>query len=116
MSATAGIMRALMPFCFKELESFGFSLNNNWRLIYHYGFVRNLLEKGNPRLANIRTAKGEPAIPIRVTNLHKFGPLWKYLGNLVIMKASRNLIGRQIVLSRNHHAVGYPLQLGEQPG
>jgi hypothetical protein len=109
LSAEAGIMRALMPYCFKELENFGCSLNPKWRMIYHYGMVRNILEMVNPNLAGLRTAKGEPAIPIRLTNIHRFGPLWRYLGALAIEKSSLKLIRKPVRISHHQHSMEYPL-------
>jgi hypothetical protein len=109
LSAEAGIMRSLMPFCFKEPENYGFSLNDNWRVIYQYRFVRGLLEKGNLQLASIRTAKGEPALPIRVTNAYKFGPLWKYFINLASEKASNKFLKKPLTIWPKHHTAEYPL-------
>lgn len=94
LSAEVGSMRGIMPFCFKELENFGFSLNDLWRIRYHASFVRNLLEKGEPRLASIITAKGEPAKPIRIINIFQFMPLWKILTKKCVDKVSRKLINR----------------------
>jgi hypothetical protein len=95
LSAEAGIMRALMPFCFKELEEFGLSLNHFWRQKYHFGFVRSLIERGNPQLSHLKTASGEPAGPIRFTNLVEFWPLWRFLIQRVSMKAAAAFRGRQ---------------------
>jgi hypothetical protein len=109
LSAESGTLRALMPFCLKELESLCLSLNHRWRIIYHYSFVRNLLEMGNPQLANIRTAKGDPAAPIRLANLHRFGLLWIFLADLLICKVSRNLLGKQLSFRSPSLYPEYPL-------
>ena len=109
MSATAGIIRALNPVCFKESVNFALSLNYKWRLNYHYRFVRALLERENPHLANIETAKGGPAIPMRVTNLRKFWPLWKPILNRNVKKFSYRLFGRPVKLWEQPHYAEYPL-------
>ena len=109
LSAAAGIIRSLMPLCFKEPATFAFSLNYKWRLNYHYRFVRALLERENPRLANIMTAKAGPAIPMRVTNVHKFWPLWKPIINRATGKVSRKLFGRPITLWPQPDYATYPL-------
>ena len=97
LSAESGIGNAILPFCFKELESFCFSMKHTWRLAYHYGFIRNLIEKGCLSLADIRTVAGGPAAPIRLSNAKKFLPLAKNLTNHFTQKARHKLLGRSIV-------------------
>ena len=109
LSAAAGIVRSLAPFCFKEPVNFGFSLKYRWRFNYHHRFVRALLEKENPRLANIMTDKGGPAIPMRVTNVHKFWPLWKPIVNRNVGKISRKIFGKPITLWPQSDYAAYPL-------
>ena len=109
LSAAAGVVRSLAPFCFKEPVNFGFSLKYRWRLNYHHRFVRALLEKENPRLANIMTDKGGPAIPMRVTNVHKFWPLWKPIFNRNVGKISRKIFGKPITLWPQSDYAAYPL-------
>ena len=95
-SAESGILRGLTPFCSKELEVFGMSLNHLWRIEYHVEFVRNLIEKNNFRLSRIKTALGGPAMPIRLSNFFQFSDLWKYLINHFEEKATRKLSGKSI--------------------
>lgn len=109
LSATAGIMRSLIPFCCKESETWGFSLDDRWRINYHHGFVRALLERENPRLASIATQKGGPGIPVRVTNLDQFGPLWKKIVNEATTSLSRKLLGKSITPWPQPHYAEYPL-------
>ena len=109
LSAEAGLQRGVLPFCFKDLESFCFSLNHSWRIKYQFYFIRNLLENGNPQLANIRTVIGGPATPIRVSNLDKFGPLWRHLINHFFNKASRKLFRKPISIWPDHPHSEYPL-------
>ncbi len=110
MSAAAGDMRYLIPLCFKEPITFAFSLNYKWKLPYHYRFVRTILERENPRIANTMTTNKGPAIPIRVINVHKFGPFWKSLTNRFTRKVSRKLLGKPIVIwSEKSSYAEYPL-------
>ncbi len=69
LSAVAGIERSLVPFFFKALVNFAFSLNYRWKYPRHNLFARTLLERENKHLANLDTTTGGPAIPIRLTNI-----------------------------------------------
>ena len=109
LSALAGIIRSLTPFGFKELVNFGLSINHNWRIIHDFRFVRHLLEKENARLANIITEKDIPAIPIRLSNLHRFTPLAALLAGNVVGKVSTKLLGRRLYLRAPRHYLAYPL-------
>lgn len=91
LSAESGILRALTPFCSKDLEVFGMSLNHYWRLKYHFGFVRNLIENNNIRLSHMKTAWGGPAMPIRFSNIFRFVDLWQHLIDHFAKKATRKL-------------------------
>ena len=95
LSAASGVVRTLSPFCFKQSVNFTFSLKYWWKLNYHYRFVRAMLERENPRLANMMTTKGGPAIPIRVTNIHRFWPLWRTLLNRNVERFSLSVFGRR---------------------
>jgi hypothetical protein len=102
-------MRSLIPFCSKELVNFGLSINHHWRIIYDFRFVRYLFERINPHLANIRTEKGGPAIPIRLTNFNRFIPLGINLVDHFVGKASTKLLRRRLSLSETDHYPTYPL-------
>jgi len=82
-------VRSLIPFCFKEPTEFAFSIDYRWKLPYHHCFVRALLEKESPQLANFATTTGGPAAPMRPTNLNKFWPLFKPLAGKVTRKLVR---------------------------
>jgi len=99
LSAASGMARSMMPLCLKEHVDFAFSLNYKWKLPRHHLFVRALLEKENPILANWNTTTGGPAARIRFTNLHKFWPLWKGIVDKTIRIASTRLFGHSIVTS-----------------
>lgn len=109
LSSETGIMRGLIPFCFKELENFGFSLNNLWRIRYHASFVRNLVERGDPRLAKIRTAKGEPAGPIRPNNIFQFMLLWEMLAKKAVDKVSKKLLRRSSETQYHPSPIGHTI-------
>jgi hypothetical protein len=104
LSAGSGIMRSLMPFCLKEPVNFALSLNYKWRLNYHHKFIRSFLEQENAKLANIETAVGGPAIPMRINNFRKFWPLWKSIMGDNIKWFSRKL---RIPSRKAGHSVGY---------
>ena len=109
LSASAGFMRALSPFCFKEPVNFALSLDYRWRLNYHYRFVRTLLEREDLILANIETTKGGPAIPMRLSNLRKFVPLWKPIISNQVEAATHRLFGRSIRLWNHPRYSTYPM-------
>lgn len=114
LSAAAGIQRYLHPFCFKAPTTFAFSLNDKWRHPVYERFVRALLEKENPRIANILTTHGGPAVPMRVTNVHKFWPFWKSVINRVAGKFSRQLLGKPIMIWPESDYPEYPLPAWKQ--
>ncbi len=97
-AASLGILRSIIPLYFKDPLNFAFSLNYRWKLPLHHRFIRTFLERQNPGLANIETTTGGPAIPIRLTNLHRFGPLWQRLLNRTTNKFSQKLLGRPVRL------------------
>lgn len=96
LSASAGVMRSLIPLCFKAPTDFAFSLNYGWKLPYHHRFIRSLLERENPRLANIATTSGGPAVPLRLSNVAAFAPLWQSILDGATRKISKKLLGRTI--------------------
>lgn len=110
LSAAVGMVRSVIPLCFKEPTTFAFSLAYKWKLPNSYHFVRVLMERENPRLANIMTTSGGPAVPMRLTNSYKFWPFWKSTTNRATRKFSKKLIGKSIKLwSEKSNYVAYPL-------
>lgn len=109
MSAASGIIRSISPFCFKELVNFGVSLDFKWRFPYHESFFRSLLARENLPLANIEIAKGGPAIPIKLTNIHKFWPLYKPIIRRSVNRVSSKLLGnsRKLWKEQSHYST-YP--------
>jgi hypothetical protein len=103
------------PLCFKAPTIFALSLNDKWRHPVWERFVRALLAKENPRIASIPTNHGGPAVPIRVTNIPKFWPLWRSVINRVMGKFSQQLLGRPItVWSSEPDYQEYPLPAWKQ--
>jgi hypothetical protein len=109
LSAIASIGRSLSPLCFKELINFAFSLNYHWRLPRQHVFIRAILEQQNKRLADFPTTTGGPAIPIRVSNIHRFWPLWKGMTNRAVAIGSGKLLGRTVQVWPQSQQTDYPL-------
>lgn len=108
-SAQAGLIRSISPFCFKELENFCLSLNHQWRVKYDSRFVRHLFERVNPKLANIRTEKGDPILPFRLMSMHRFAPLILFLADHQLGKITKRMVGRRIALHKLQEYPTYPL-------
>ena len=109
LSAASGIMRSLIPLCFKEPTNFALSLNYKWKLPYHHHFFRVLLERMSAQVANITTEKGGPAVPMRVTNLPRFWPLYKQFLNQAVQRGSCKLFRKPITLWPRPNYPSYPL-------
>jgi hypothetical protein len=109
LSSVASLQRSLIPLFLKELVNFTFSMNYRWKLPRHHILIRKLFERENKRLANLATTSGGPAVPIRLTNLHKFWPLWKGMANRAVAIGSKKLLGKTVQLTPHSHQSGYPL-------
>ncbi|HSQ17943.1 MAG TPA: hypothetical protein VLM83_09610 [Anaerolineales bacterium] len=109
LSAVTRLSRSLAPLSFKAPINFAFSLNYRWKFPRQHRFVRALLEQENKRLANLETTTGGPATPIRLTNLHKFWPLWKELTNWAVANGSQKLLGKTLQVMPQPQTSEYPL-------
>lgn len=109
LSAVTSIERSLAPLCFKAPVNFAISLNYHWKYPRQHSFVRALMERENKPLANLATTTGGPAIPLRITNVHRFWPLWKELTNRAVAIGSRKILGKTVQIWPEPHASGYPL-------
>ena len=109
LSAVAGLGRSLAPLCFKAPVNFAFSLNYHWKFPRHHIFVRTLLERENKLLANLDTTTGGPAVPIRLTNVLRFWPLWKGITNRAVAIGSRKILGKTMSGKLQPHQTEYPL-------
>ncbi len=107
ISAVMGLQRAIVPLFFKEGITFAISTHYKWR--NHSRLVRHLIEKMNPILANFGTTDGGPALPMRLTNLHKFKPYWMQIGKQLVRKTSRKLIGRNLLPAPRSEFDSYPI-------
>jgi hypothetical protein len=109
LSSIVCIGRSLMPFFFKELVNFSFSLNYKWKYPQHNLFARTMFEHQNKLLSTIDTTTGGPAYPIRVSNLYRFRPLWKKMTHRAVAITSRKIVGKSLqVLAEQEHPA-YPL-------
>jgi hypothetical protein len=110
LSAVVGLGRSLAPLFFKAPANFAFSLNYHWKYPQHHIFVRALMERENKDLANVATTTGGPAIPIRLSNIHRFWPLWKNMTNRAVAIGSKRLLGKTMqVWPPPPLSSGYPL-------
>lgn len=107
LSSVIGQQRAINPLFFKASMEYAISINFKWRNADR--LVRLLLEKVNPTLAKIHTTSGGPALPMRITNLHKFKPYWTSIGKQLIRKSSRTLLGRSILPELRDEFSTYPI-------
>jgi len=109
LSTVTSLDRSLAPLCFKGPVNFSFSLNYRWKYPRHHLFVRALLERENKRLAELATTTGGPAVPIRLSNAHKFWPLWKDMTNRAIAIGSKKVLGKTMHVWPQPHQPAYPL-------
>jgi hypothetical protein len=109
ISAVLGLQRAIAPFDFKESVASILSVNHKWRT--HSRLFRLMLERTNPILANIETADGGPAVPIRLTNLHKFVPYWLNVSEKLAWGVTRKFLKRKLWRKRDAGPAGtaYPV-------
>lgn len=109
ISAVSGVERSLAPLCFKAVVNFAFSLNYRWKYPRQTIFIRSFLERENKRLAEIETTTGGPAIPIRITNIQKFWPLWKGMAGRAVSIGSQKVLGKPIHILAETTQSEYPL-------
>ena len=109
ISAVLGLQRAISPFDFKDNVSCVLSVNHKWRT--HSRLFRFMLERINPVLADIETADGGPASPMRLTNLYKFVPYWLGVSEKLIWGVGCKFLGRSLWRKINPGTEGkaYPL-------
>jgi hypothetical protein len=110
LSAASGILRSISPFCFKLPVNFALSLPHQWRFFYQHTFIRSLLERENPKLANIETANGGPAVPMKIRNLHRFWPLWSSLLDKNINRVSQKVLHKSTHIYQKPQVNEYPLK------
>jgi hypothetical protein len=106
MSAVMGQQRAICPLDFKESVQNAISINYKWRR--HSRLFRLLMERVNPTLASIATTDGGPALPMRITNLHKFRSYWSLIAKQLVRKSSRAVLGRSLLPPLRDEFSTYP--------
>jgi len=109
LSSVSGLERSLAPLFFKALVNFAFSLNYKLKFPIHHVFVRALLERENKKLADLDTTTGGPAIPIHLSNIHKFRPVWQGLANRAIEIGSKKILRKTVHLWPQPPHSEYPL-------
>jgi len=109
ISTVMGLQRAIAPLDFKGVVSDVLSTNYKWRL--HSRLFRLMFEQVNPVLANIETADGGPALPMRPTNFYHFIPYWRDTGEKLIWGMGRKFLGKSLWQKRDGGPQGqaYPI-------
>jgi hypothetical protein len=110
VAAVSGQQRVLLPYDFKDNISRIFSINHNWRT--HARMFRLILERLNPRLAEIETADGGPASTMRFKNIHRFIPYWLGTGEKLLWRLGYKASGKALWRKRNAGPAGiaYPIE------
>ncbi len=91
-SAEAARIDVLLPFYTRASFTAAFSTNPRYR--FGHRFYRRLIDRLDPRIAAIPTAKGGPAQPPRLDNLTAFAPYYARLGVKGLDKAAQRLLGK----------------------
>lgn len=91
-AAAAGHVDVHLPFYTRASFTAAFSTNPRHR--FGHRFYRRLIDRLDPTIAAIPTAKGGPAQPRRLGNLHAFAPYYVRLGEKGLNKAAQRLLGR----------------------
>ncbi|HLF25788.1 MAG TPA: hypothetical protein VJG32_05590 [Anaerolineae bacterium] len=109
ISAALGLQRAVSPLDFKEGVTCVISIHPRWRVFDR--LFRLILERIAPALANAETADGGPALPMRLTNLHRFVPYWLSVAEKLAWGASYRLTRKSLWNKRDSGPAGkaYPV-------
>jgi hypothetical protein len=99
VAAVLGQQRVILPFDFKDNITRIFSVNYRWRA--HARMLRAILERINPALAEIETADGGPALPMRLSNSYRFIPYWLDSGEKLIWLLGNKITGKSLWQRRN---------------
>ena len=93
-SAGACYVDVLLPFYTRASFTAAFSTNPRHRSGHR--FYRRLIDRLDPRIAAIPTAKGGPAQPLRPGNVTAFAPYYTRLGEKGLNKAAERLLGKSL--------------------
>lgn len=106
ISAVLGLQRAIAPFYFKDAITAVISSNHKWR--QRNRLFRLMLERIDPELAQIETADGGPAVPMRLTNLYRFAPYWVGEGKKLVWALGHRFLHRRLWDKDRGGASTYP--------
>lgn len=96
LSASLGVIEPMLPFYLKPVFNAAFSTSHRNRGAHR--LMRRMIERLDPRLAAIETAKGGPAQTPRLTNLHRFVPYYGQIARKGVNKFSERLLHRPLLL------------------
>ena len=99
IASVLGQQRVILPFDFKENIKRIFSINYKWRT--HGRMFRLILSRINPRLAEMETADGGPALPMRFSNFYRFAPYWLDTGEKLLWRLGYKAMGKPLWRQRN---------------
>jgi hypothetical protein len=110
IAAVLGQQRVILPYDFKENIAQIFSLNYKWRT--HSRMFRLILERINPNLAEMETADGGPASPMRFRNIYQFVPYWMDASEKLLWRLGYKSLGKPLWRRRNAGPAGtaYPIE------
>jgi hypothetical protein len=97
--AASSVLHIELPFYLRPVFLSAFSTHHRHRVAHR--LMRHMLQLLNPRAAAVRTTRGGPAEPTRVTNLHRFLPYYARLS----AKAVQKLTGVQVYRPRAERRV-----------
>ena len=101
-SADSAFLRAELPFYFKPLFQSAFSTSYRYR--NNHRLMRHLMARLDPKVAAVSTETGGPAVPWKVTNLHRFVPYYGQIAHKAVNKLSYKTFGRRLLpVSQPYH-------------
>jgi len=93
-AAAMSVLPTELPFYMRPVFLSAFSVNYRHRLGHR--LMQCMIEELQPRAAAVRTTKGGPAQPMRLTNIHRFAP---YFSRLTV-KALEKVTGKHVYRPR----------------
>jgi hypothetical protein len=118
-AASDGVLVTQLPYYYRRVFETACSIDFRHR--NYHRVMRSMVNRLNPRVAALPTTRGGPAEPLRVTNVHRYGPYVQDLVRKSITKTSDKLFGRPLLLRRGSYswqpeANGAVLQAMERRG
>ena len=84
--AASSVLPTELPFYMRPVFLAAFSTNHRHR--NGHRLMQRMIEQLDPRAAAVRTTRGGPAQPMRMTNLHRFWPYYARLASKALEKAT----------------------------